>query len=468
MKRVLLVNTNTLQAPYPVPPLGLCLVAASLEGRYEVRIYDGCVRGAGEPLRAVVEEFSPDYVGLGIRNVDDTTMDGGAFFGDAVVDDFVRPLRGWTQAPIILGGSGFTILPREFMRESGADYGIVGEGEASLLALLQALDGGSDPATVQGVLCRGGTEYRAPSPVDVARMPFSRVDQRLDYGPYRDRGAYPIQTKRGCAHQCAYCSYPGLEGRTFRSRPPAEVVDELQEARERLGNITFEFVDSTFNDPPGHAEAICGEIARRGLQVRLRTMGINPAQVSDLLLERMAAAGFAQIDITPDAASPRVLKALRKNFRLEDLHRTASLVRKHRMPTMWFFLLGGPAESEETLAETFAFIDEHVDPEDMAHISEGLRIYPGTELHEIAVRDGVLSSSDSLYAPAFYVSPELGRERLREWVARAVETRPNSVPSRDSTPSPAMMREAGRLRVEQGLTEPMFRTLLRLRRQGVR
>ena len=344
---------------------------------------------------------------------------------------------------------------------------MVGEGEVAFPALPASLEKGRDPLAIPGVVAPGSPPpQRAVRPVLLDLLPFTEIDLRIDYAPYRERGAYAIQTKRGCARRCVYCSYPHIEGRTFRCRPAENVVDEIQQARERLGDVAFEFVDSVFNDPPGHAESICWEIAQRGLQVRLRSMGVNPAQMTRELIDLMSAAGFAQIDSTPDSASPAMLKNLRKNFTLEELQRTAVIVREARMPTMWFFLLGGPGETEQTIAETFAFIDRFVDPEDMVHISEGLRIYPHTSLYDTAVREGFVEPGESLLERRFYVSPELGRERLLAIVGREIAMRPNCVRSSKSTPPPEMLQEAARLRREQGLTEPMFRTLLRLRRAG--
>ncbi len=465
MKKVLLVGSNSLRAPYPVTPVGLCQVAAALEPRWQVRIFDPLAEGAD--LAATVGEYAPDYIGLGIRNIDDVVMEDGVSFVDDIRTRFAQPLRRLSRAPLILGGSGFSIFPQELLEECEADYGVVGEGEAAFPALLAALEGGRDPLAIPGVVAPGRPQTaRAAKPVLLDLVPFAEIDRRIDYGPYRERGAYPIQTKRGCARRCVYCSYPQIEGRTFRCRPAEIVVDEIEQARERLGDVAFEFVDSVFNDPPGHAESICWEIAQRGLKVRLRTMGVNPAQVTRELIDLMAAAGFAQIDSTPDSASPAMLKSLRKNFTLEDLQRTATIVREARMPTMWFFLLGGPGETERTIAETFAFIDRFVDPEDMVHVSEGLRIFPQTALYDTAVREGFVEPGESLLARRFYVSPELGRERLLEIVGREIATRPNCVRSSESTPPPAMLQEAARIRKERGLTEPMFRTLLRLLRQA--
>lgn len=464
MKKVLLVGSNSLRAPYPVPPVGLCLVATALAPRWQVRIHDPL--SDTSDLAGAVEHFAPDYVGLGIRNIDDVVMEDGVSFVNDIRERFARPLRRLTRAPLILGGSGFSIFPRELLEECDADYGVVGEGEAALPALLEALEQHGDPLAVPGVVAPGRPlPRRAVRPVALDGLPFARIDRWIDFAPYRERGAYPIQTKRGCARRCVYCSYPQVEGRVFRRRSPESVVDEIAETRERLGDVAFEFVDSVFNDPPGHAESICWEIAQRGLKVRLRTMGVNPAQVTRELIDLMSAAGFSQIDSTPDSASPTMLRRLRKNFSLAELERTATIVRAAGMPTMWFFLLGGPGETEETLAETFAFIDRFVSPEDMVHISEGLRVYPRTALYDTAVREGLVAPGESLLARRFYVSPALGRERLLEIVGREIATRPNCVRSSESTPPPEMLREAARIRREQGLTEPLFRTLLRLRRE---
>jgi radical SAM superfamily enzyme YgiQ (UPF0313 family) len=463
VKKVLLVGSNSLRAPYPVAPLGLCLVAAALAPRWRVRIHDP-LADTGD-LAVVVAQFAPDYVGLGIRNIDDVVMEDGASFVRDVRDGFARPLRRLTRVPLILGGSGFSIFPRELLEECDADYGVVGEGEAALPALLEALETGGDPLAVPGVVSPARPlPRRALRPVALDGLPFAEIDRWIDFAPYRERGAYPIQTKRGCARSCVYCSYPQIEGRKFRRRSPESVVDEIAQARERLGDVAFEFVDSVFNDPPGHAESICWEIVQRRLPVRLRTMGVNPAQLTRELADLMSAAGFSQIDCTPDSASPTMLRRLRKNFSREELERSATILREAGMPTMWFFLLGGPGETQETIAETFAFIDRFVAPEDMAHISEGLRIYPHTGLYDTAVREGIVIPGESLLERRFYVSPELGRERLLEIVGREIATRSNCIRASESTPSPAMLQEAARCRREQGLTEPMFRTLLRLRR----
>jgi radical SAM superfamily enzyme YgiQ (UPF0313 family) len=466
-KKVLLVNTNAEKAPYPVPPIGLCLLASAIKQKYEVRVFDGLFKGPGL-LNGVIREFAPDYIGLGVRNVDNVVIDNSIYYLDAVKEDFVKPVRQATNAPLIAGGSGFSVFPFEIVEQFDADYGIVGEAEEALLLLLEALDRNEDCAGIPGVISKKhGSQRFTPPRLDynLADLPFSEIDKWLDFTPYLQRGAYGIQTKRGCGRQCIYCTYPCIEGTTYRLRGAQSIADEMGQVAARLGNVTFEFVDSTFNDPPGHAEDICREIINRKIKVRLRTMGINPAHASKELFDLMLRAGFSQIDCTPDSGSSTMLRNLKKNFSLADLEKTARLIKDADIPTMWFFMFGGPGENEKTMDETFTFIDKWVNPSDMVYMMAGLRIYPNTELYQIAMREGVVREQDSLQKPVFYVSPLIGKEKIDALMKDASKKRYNCIPASESTPSPDMMKKAMELRAKNGLNEPMFRTLLRIRKE---
>lgn len=470
MKRLLLVNTNTERAPYPVPPLGLCLLAAFLEKKYDVRIFDGVFREAKE-LPACVSDFRPDYIGFSIRNIDDILIDRMIFYVDGINRDFIKPVREMTKAPLILGGSGFSMFPAPLMEITEADYGVAGEGETAMERLLMALDGNGPGFPVPNVIRKGEQipwGSSASTIVDLGKIPFPEIDRRIDFSPYRAKGVYSIQTKRGCSHGCIYCTYPLIEGREFRVRNPELIADELESLYHRMGTLTVEFVDSTFNDPAGHAEAVCRAIIRKNLPMRFRTMGINPRHTSPGLFRLMKEAGFMQIDVTPDSASPKVLENLKKGFGLDEIRKTALHIRETGMPAMWFFLFGAPGESEQTVGETFSFIDQYVSPDDMVFLSGGLRIYPGTPLHRIALKEGVVDEGDSLlFPPSYYFSKDTPREKLDLLLREALETRPNCVLGVESTPPAEMLNEAVEYRKLHDVNEPMFRTLLRIRKKWI-
>ena len=461
MRKVLIISSNTATDPYPVPPIGPCMVARCLGQRHEVAVLDGLQADPAAVARSI-SACRPDVVGIGIRNVDDMDMVRPRSFVEGIVEGFVGPVRRSTDAPIVLGGSGFCIFPRELMDRCGAEYGVVGDGGPALLALVDAIEGGRDPAAVPGVLAADGRSTPPLPPGPIARPD---IDGLVDMDPYRGRGAYPILTKRGCSRGCVYCTYPSIDGGPCRPRDPSDVADEIEGVASRIGRVTFEIVDSTFNDPPGHAEGVCAEIARRGLGLDLRTMGVNPGGATERLFEAMRGAGFGQVDCTPDSASPAVMRALAKGFGPDDLLRAARGIGSSGMPAMWFFLFGGPGETEGTIRETFDFIDREVSRDDMVHVSAGIRIYPGTRLHRLAVEEGVLRPTESLLEPPrFYVSPALGAGRLVEALVAACAARPNCVPSWETAPDAGLIARAASLRSRLGLDEPMFRTFLRLRR----
>ena len=416
MKKVLLVNSNIEKAPYPVPPLGLSLIAASLEKQYEVKIFDGTFQPAAT-LPGVLEKFRPNYIGVSIRNVDDVVIDSSVYYIEQIKTDFIEPLKRYNNAPLILGGAGFSIFSREILEAFDADYGIIGEGEIAFGQLLNVLDEDGNPESINGVISRQGNSnrhQREKSDPKTLVLPFSGIDSHIDFEPYRARGSYPIQTKRGCAHKCIYCSYVAIEGRKYRLRPVKSIVDEIESIRDRLGDVMIEIVDSTFNDPTGHAEEICREVIGRNLKVRLRTMGVNPGQLSGKLIELMQRAGFTQIDCTPDSASEEMLKNLRKNFNRKKLIEAAGLIKQFNMPTMWFFLFGGPGESNKTIDETFEFIDDYINPLDMVHITQGVRIYPNTQLIKRAIIDNVFQKQAIYWSRNFTSHRRLaGRHSLK-------------------------------------------------------
>lgn len=466
MKKVLLVNTNTERAPYPVPPLGLCLLATALSGRYDVSVYDG-VFDEGRDLVDLVLQFSPDFIGFSIRNIDDVVMDRAVFYMDEILEKFILPVKAVTDVPVILGGSGFSIFPGELMALTGADFGIAGEAEEILPLLLDRLQTRSDTVDIPNLITRNSRNIQVrPGFSNYRTIPgrFPEIDRWIDFAPYRTKGVYSIQTKRGCSHGCIYCTYPLIEGRKFRPRTPSDIADEIEQAYKRLGYITFEFVDSTFNDPKGHAEAICREIIRRKIKVRLRTMGINPRHTSEDLFEMMLEAGFVQIDATPDSASPAMLKNLDKGFTLAEIEKMASLIRKFDMPAMWFFLFGGPGESEVTFRETIDFIDSFVSPRDLVYMNAGLRIYPGTPLYTIAVKEGKIPAGSPVFQPpAYYYSELIMKQRLESLIHEVSMRHHNCIPAMETAPPPEMISEAMEMRRLSNLDEPMFRTLLCIR-----
>ena len=120
----MLISTNSLNCPYPAYPLGLDYVSHAISPDHQVKITDINEFGNYASLEKIIKDFSPDLIGLSIRNIDNTdTTDPRGFIGQ--YQKLAETIRVYSEAPIVLGGSGFSIFPREIMKALKADYGII-------------------------------------------------------------------------------------------------------------------------------------------------------------------------------------------------------------------------------------------------------------------------------------------------------------------------------------------------------
>jgi len=415
--RILLVNTNRKADLMAAPPIGLCYVAtATRSAGHEVRVLDLCFKGrrAARNLAASISSFAPDVVGLSVRNVDNANMLRPVSYLTGV-RELVAEVRRLSAAPVVLGGSGASLMPEAVLRHVSADAIIVSDGEGSFLRLLEALASREAWTEIPGVaLMHDGRFHLTPPDFPPFQFEAPDVGHWVDLAPYeRLGGSYNIQSKRGCPHRCIYCTYnSNLEGHRLRKRDPREVVDEIEEAVLKYRPRTVEFVDSVFNDPPEHTRAILEEIIRRPWKADFTAMGVQPLHLDREMLDLMWQAGFRSFMITPESASDTMLSNYRKGFCRDNVIQAAEALAHTHFSAWWCFLLGGPGETHATLQESLDFCRQYLrlqrgSARHVAQLFFGVRLYPGTELWQMALREGVVSPNADPIAPLWYVSPEL-------------------------------------------------------------
>ena len=438
--RVLLVSTNRERQPMPVVPNGLACVATALEAAgHSVRVLDLCFTRRPEHEAArVAREFAPAVIGVSVRNIDNSDAIALRHYTPEAAS-ILRALRAAAPAArVVAGGAAFGVAPEALFRELDVDYAVAGDGERASVALLAALASGVAPAAIPGLVRREGDRvvFTPPSAGDDAALddlPSPQLHRWLDLARYQRHGAtIPVQSKRGCVYKCVYCTYRNVEGWGYRLRDPELVADEIEQLHREAGVSHVDFVDSTFNSPPGHAIRVCEAVQRRRLPVRLETMNFTPAAAPVELLSAMRAAGFNSLGITAESASDPVLARMEKGFDAATVRAAAERVERAGMRTLWIFLAGGPGETAATLEETLRFADWRLTRGDAVYLTVGLRIYPGTTLHRIALAEGSVMPSDTLLAPTFYFSPELGFESTVARLRTFARSRPRFMFSADS------------------------------------
>ena len=272
--QILLISANRERMPYPVAPLGLAYIAEALlaEG-HDCRAIDLCFsENAEHDLTQMVKDFPPDAIGISLRNLDNLTYPPSISYLPEL-EETIAIIRRRTTAPIIIGGSGFSLAPLPLMQRLEVDFGIVGEGEGSMVELVQRLEKNASLEGIPGVLSRGKDEFLPPRPLDSFGIPARRV---LDNKRYLQEGGMAnIQTKRGCPFNCIYCTYPLLEGKHVRVRDVGEVVRELKGLQTAQGVDYCYFVDDIFNYPPDYTEALLREMIAQGVKIKW-TAFVNP------------------------------------------------------------------------------------------------------------------------------------------------------------------------------------------------
>jgi len=416
--KVLLVNTNRVRPP--VAPIGLDYCADTLRAAgHELYLLDLCLSGNEEQDMAAAAAFSPEVIGVTVRNIDDCYSASRAFLLSGA-RDIVYALKDHSDAPVVLGGIGVSLMPEAVVDYCGADFGIAGEGEAAFPELLDALHAEDGLEEVPGLVWwdEVGLRLNRPREITLDKLP-PRTRSFVDNRRYFEEGGQAgFETKRGCAQPCTYCADPVVKGKRTRMLPPRMVVEELKTLVAQ-GIDHLHTCDCEFNIPLEHARAVCQAIIEAGLAEKLRWYAYcspAPFDADSALLFRRA--GCAGIDFGADSGSAEMLRRLGRPFQPADLENTARACRDAGIPFMYDLLLGAPGETKETLRESIDLV-RRVGP-DCIGVSLGVRVFDGTPLAAQVRAQGPVESNlalsgakldnDKFLRPVFYLSEALGSD----------------------------------------------------------
>ncbi len=403
--KVLLISANTEQLNMPALPLGLALVgAAARDAGHEVAFLD--LFNQPEPdsaVRELVQGFSPEVIGISVRNIDDQSIETQRFLLEPV-RELISLCRTLTEVPVVLGGAAYSMFPQAALAYLGADFGICGEGERAFPALLDRLQQGQDASGFPG-LCIAGraieTNRQIETNLNDLPLPLEAFWSSAD--PGNAELWIPVQTRRGCPLDCTYCSTASIEGRQLRFRAPRQVARHIARVAAD-GFRRFYFVDNTFNLPPSYALELCRAIEQLRLDITWRCI-LYPHSVSEELVSAMAEAGCAEVSLGFESGSKQVLRAMNKRFEPEEVRQISDRLAAHRIRRLGFLLLGGRGETKQTVEESLDFADSL--GLEMLKTTIGIRIYPHTRLARLALEEGFIAPDDDLLRPRFYLRPEL-------------------------------------------------------------
>ena len=335
------------------PPLGLAYVAAYLrKSGHECRIVDGIAEP--RPLDAFTK-MAGGYDVIGITALSSYAVR---------VIELMRALKANADcAPVVVGGPHATVLP-ESLLERGADYAVIGEGEAAMAELVAHLSSGSPPLREirglaffeNGACVRTGAREDI-SPLDEVPLPARDL---LPMHLYRTSVArasrqpsHSMLASRGCPGVCSFC-----DKRTFGSRirafSPARIVEEFFLLRDKYGARDVSLWDDNFVTDREVALAVCEELRRRGFDATWSAEArIDAVNRDTLAALRDAGCTFVAYGI--ESGSQRVLDHINKRLTKEGIRETIRMTKEAGLAIRGYYMFGFPTETLEEMEETLQF-----------------------------------------------------------------------------------------------------------------
>lgn len=385
--RILLINSPVSRtSPHSkvAPPLGVAYLAGHLRAHgHEVDVLDLNLSGYNSRrLALALKRFAPAIVGISAFT--ETYPNAAAIARQVKEHD--------PGITVVMGGPHPSILPDAVVTEPGVDYVAVGEGEATLLELVDVVAGLRLPADVAGLVWRSedGVVHNARRELldpDSLGLP-ARDLLSLEF--YAD--PFNVLTARGgCPYRCPFCSASHIWSGRHRPRSPRAVVDELETLIRGYGASYVFFVDDIFTLRRDWVVELMGEMERLGGAITWGC-GTRVDRVDEELVALMASHGCVGIQFGVESGSQAILdsvKGIDKDAALTAVRMTVGA----GISTTASFMVPFPEDTEETIRETFAFM-EQLKNEGAEILMSYTTPYPGTAFYEQAEELGVKVLSD--------------------------------------------------------------------------
>ena len=375
MARVALVNLASLKMPgnQPIFPLGIERIRQVLQSEgHEVEIIDFCRRPDLQTDHGWIRE-GWDVVGLTIRNIDPIEIACESHVPHYL--QYTANLQAAAGDAGILwvgGGPGFSLFAAELTEAMGLSIGVVGPGES-----------------LMSQICADAEAYSGSASRVLTGVPDPRFETRvMRYSPelmkvytLRDpKAMIGVETRRkSCYQGCTYCPYAHItqdEGGTCRAIPP--LIEEIRGIYDAGFRRIF-FTDGIFNAELRFAKQVVAAVKAEALPGLEWSAYFTPKPFDDEFAELLSDSGNDSVIVSPDSLDPEMMNEIGKSFDVRHVRRFLDSCRSHSLKPRVSLVIGGPFESEQTVANTMAFVNDHLRDNELT-LNVGYRVLPETAM----------------------------------------------------------------------------------------
>jgi len=371
----------------PYPPLGTIYAAAVLrQAGYNVALHDTMFSESANDIIGVLNENKPDYLVIyddGFNYLTKmclTNMREAAFKMAQLAKE-----RG---CKVIVSSSDAADHYEEYLGK-GADFIILGEGEITLQTLINHLDKKEgELESIQGIAFKKDdkTILTAKREVlkDLDSLPIAAWDL-INIKPYKDAwlnkwGYFSINvaTTRGCPFKCNWCAKP-IYGNRYNTRSPEKVVEEITYLKQHFQPDHIWFCDDIFGLKPGWVNKFGDLMEQQNLKIKFKIQCRADLLLQENYIVALAKAGCEIVWMGAESGSQKILDAMDKGTKIEQIYEATRLLKKHGTKAAFFLQFGFPGELIEDIHKTIDMLLELM-PDDIG-ISVSYPL-PGTKFYD--------------------------------------------------------------------------------------
>ena len=368
-------------------PLSILAIAAVVEGKEEYAIVDGNLDPhPTESLIELIQERPVELLAV-------TVMPGPQTVG-AVAS--CREIRArFPQLPIVWGGYFATNYTAAALNAGYVDYAVRGQGELTLLELLEAIRGRRELKSIAGLsyLDAGGIPRHNPerpmrSPDEFPWYPYHHVPVEKYLLPtFLGRRTAVHQASIGCPFRCNFCGVVNFSGSREKMESPARTSDILRHLAQSYGVDAVQFYDNNFFLREDHTRELADRIAPLNLRWWCEGRTDIMMGYSDATFEAIRQAGCAMIFFGAESGSNQVLKEMQKDLCAEDTLALASRIRRFGIIPEFSIIFGNPKDPEGDTRDCIRFIrqlkrlnpEAEIIVEHYTPVPQRTRMYGGVE-----------------------------------------------------------------------------------------
>ena len=370
--KILLINPNRMLNP-PVIPIGLEYLATALENHnHDVNILDLCFTSS--PMEALdnnLKKEKYDIIGFSIRNIDSCIYFNNEFYLPEF-KNLINSVKKY-EAPVVLGGAGFSAMPNEILEYLQADYGIIGPGEKSFPEFLELWQKGK----IENKIFNGWDYGLDDSLINIRA-------KKVDYQQYlTNEGIIGFSTHTGCQNQCPYCIEAGTK---VSFKKIANIIEEI-EYLVNMGYTHFHLCDSEFNSDLNFSIEFCEVLAKKSLPMKW-TLYMKPYPYNERLFQVLHESNAYLITLSVD--SDKITQTL-NNYSYADLAKIIDYCKKYKIELAIDLLTGYSYETIDSTKEMLEFFQKNR-PKTVG-ISFYYRIFKNTALEKTIRNDLALQKN---------------------------------------------------------------------------